>query len=307
MTASGGTSYDWNTGSTATAITVNPTENTDYSVIATDANGCTDTHQITVTVHSNPTANISGNLDICADESTTLTASGGVSYLWDTGSTNAAITVSPTSTTSYMVTVTDANGCTNTHQVTVNVGTGANCCVTVVSIEYENNDALPPCVTADNYIKAGDYGEGSTIVQNEQSVQFTAGNYISFDPGFSVESGGVLNAQVIPIAPPAANETETLKTALDISPISNKETQLLISPNPFTTSTSATYQLFAEAVVSLSVYDLVGKKVELLLSNQSQIEGKYKVSFESCNLKPGVYLCVLEIDGERRVSKLLKQ
>ncbi|MFK7903699.1 MAG: PKD domain-containing protein, partial [Chitinophagales bacterium] len=307
LTASGGTSYDWNTGSNATAINVTPTEDTDYSVIATDANGCTDTHQITVTVHDNPTANISGTLDICADESTTLTASGGVSYSWNTGSTNAAITVSPTSNTNYIVTAMDENGCTDTHEVTVSVGTGENCCVTVVSIEYENNNALPPCVTADDYIKAGDYGAGSTIVQSNQAVQFTAGNYISFDPGFSVESGGVLNAKITAVVPPLANETQTLKTALDIDVTSNKDTQLLISPNPFTTSTSATHQLFAEAVVSLSVYDLAGKKVELLLNNQNQIEGKYKVSFESCNLKPGVYLCVLEIDGERRVSKLLKQ
>ena len=51
-----------------------------------------------------------------------LTAAGGTSYVWNTSETSAAISVSPTSPTSYFVTVTDANGCTGTatQSMTVN-------------------------------------------------------------------------------------------------------------------------------------------------------------------------------------------
>ena len=76
---------------------------------------------ITYTILTPPTANISGNTNICGGESTTLTASGGTSYLWSTGATTSSINVSPFTTTQYCVTVTDANGCTDQTCATVNV------------------------------------------------------------------------------------------------------------------------------------------------------------------------------------------
>ncbi|MEZ4888155.1 MAG: PKD domain-containing protein [Chitinophagales bacterium] len=308
LTASGGGSYLWNTGSNNAAINVSPTQNTSYSVVVTDANGCTDSQQVSVNVNAAPTANIAGNLDICENESTTLTASGGGSYLWNTGSNNAAITVSPTQNTSYSVIVTNANGCTDSQQVSVNVGTGTNCCETVVSIEYENTNALPPCVTASDYITAGNYGAGNTVIGSSQQVHFSAGNYISFDPGFSVEQGGVLSTTITTIPTTTSpNEAANLKKELDTNTLSNHLTQLWIYPNPFADATTVTYQLFEEAEVSLNIYDMAGKKVESLINLQGQVEGTYKVRFESCNLQQGVYLCVLEVDGERKMSKLLKQ
>ena len=52
-----------------------------------------------------PPATITGDNDICAGESTQLTASPGTSYLWNTGATTQIINVSPTSNTTYSVTV----------------------------------------------------------------------------------------------------------------------------------------------------------------------------------------------------------
>ncbi|MEK7257470.1 MAG: MopE-related protein, partial [Bacteroidota bacterium] len=109
LTASGGTSYSWSTGATTAAITVSNSET--YIVTATDANGCNDTENQVVTVHPLPTANISGASSICTGETITLTASGGISFLWSTGATTASISVSATGT--YSVTATDANGCTD--------------------------------------------------------------------------------------------------------------------------------------------------------------------------------------------------
>lgn len=60
---------------------------------------------------------------ICAGQSTTITATGGGTYLWSPGgATTASITVSPTSTTTYSCTVTPSTGCSKlvTSQVTVN-------------------------------------------------------------------------------------------------------------------------------------------------------------------------------------------
>jgi alpha-tubulin suppressor-like RCC1 family protein len=69
---------------------------------------------------------ITGTTSICQGSSATLTASGGSSYAWSTESTDASITVSPTTTTTYIVTVTDANGCSGTASATVDVKTTPN-------------------------------------------------------------------------------------------------------------------------------------------------------------------------------------
>ena len=123
ITASGGLSYLWNTGATTTSITVAPTVTTVYSVVAATApGGCQGGASTTVTVNPLPAAVISpSQTTVVLGNSTTLTASGGVSYLWSTSATTAAISVAPTTATSFTVLVTDANACTNTASATVNV------------------------------------------------------------------------------------------------------------------------------------------------------------------------------------------
>lgn len=65
----------------------------------------------------------SGATTFCGSGTVTLTANaGGASYLWSPGgATTAAITVSPSSTTTYTVVVTGANGCSSSASQTVTV------------------------------------------------------------------------------------------------------------------------------------------------------------------------------------------
>ncbi|MFZ1619930.1 MAG: hypothetical protein WAT72_04775, partial [Microgenomates group bacterium] len=121
LTASGGTTYTWSNGATTSAITVSPASTTTYNVTVSDANGCQASASVTVTVNPLPTPAISGNTVICSGASTTLTASGGTTYVWSNGASTSAITVSPTSTTTYNVTVADANGCQASTSETVTV------------------------------------------------------------------------------------------------------------------------------------------------------------------------------------------
>ena len=84
----------------------------------------------TITVNPLPTPSIaveetSGAAEddaiICNGASATLTASGGVSYIWSTGATTAGILVSPAATATYTVTVTSADGCTASTTQTITV------------------------------------------------------------------------------------------------------------------------------------------------------------------------------------------
>jgi len=131
LTATGGVSYTWSpaTGLSATTgnvVTASPTTTRTYTVTGTDANGCTNTATVTVTVNPLPTVTINpASASICNGANTTLTASGAVSYVWNDGtsdiSTDPAITVNPSSTTIYTVSGSNANGCVNTRTVTVTI------------------------------------------------------------------------------------------------------------------------------------------------------------------------------------------
>ncbi len=127
LTASGagtGGSYAWSTGAATAATTVSPSTTTTYNVTGTDINGCSNTSSVTVTVNALPSISAGSPVAICIGSSTILTASGagaGGSYAWSTGATTAATTVSPSATTTYNVTGTDVNGCSNTSSVAVTV------------------------------------------------------------------------------------------------------------------------------------------------------------------------------------------
>ncbi|MGQ0827442.1 MAG: gliding motility-associated C-terminal domain-containing protein, partial [Bacteroidota bacterium] len=118
LTATAGGTYAWNTGSTTAAITVSPATNTTYTVLVTT--GCTASASVVVTVQSGLTPTITGTTMICNGSSTTLTANSGGTYVWNDGSTNASLTVSPGSPTSYSVTVTSGL-CSGTASVQVMV------------------------------------------------------------------------------------------------------------------------------------------------------------------------------------------
>ncbi len=131
LSASGATSYTWtpSTGLSCTGCsnpTANPTLTTTYTVTGTDANGCKNDDQVTVTVNPLPIVSAGNDVSICSGSNTTLSATGAVSYTWSpsTGlscTSCASPTANPTTTTTYTVTGTDANGCVNTDQVTVTV------------------------------------------------------------------------------------------------------------------------------------------------------------------------------------------
>ncbi|MES2133242.1 MAG: T9SS type A sorting domain-containing protein [Bacteroidota bacterium] len=82
------------------------------------------TTAVTKTVTVNAAPNVSVNSPtICATQSATLTATGASSYVWSTTATTASISVTPTSTTNYTVTGTDAAGCTAKKIATVVIST----------------------------------------------------------------------------------------------------------------------------------------------------------------------------------------
>ncbi|HMO37797.1 MAG TPA: SBBP repeat-containing protein [Saprospiraceae bacterium] len=110
LMASGGATYSW-TGPNGFSsnqpnpvlTNVNKAAGGDYLVVISDGAGCSTTLALEIAVIESPLVNISGPGPLCAGGSATITATGGSTYLWNTGATTSAITISPETTTTYSV------------------------------------------------------------------------------------------------------------------------------------------------------------------------------------------------------------
>ena len=94
---------------------------------------------------------ITGNTEVCAGQSTTLTAVGGTTYQWSTGESGNSITVSPEATQYYSVTVTNANDCSSSMEVTVTVTN----CGSVTSLTPCTPPSTHPAQTSSTYQNNG--------------------------------------------------------------------------------------------------------------------------------------------------------
>ncbi len=178
-----------------------------------------------------------------------------------------------------------------------------------VTVEYENNNSLPSTTQASNFIRAGNLNNtGNVVVQDNQNVTFQAANYISLEAGFSVETGGIFttllqacNDVQMTQENPSNTDGHAAKTTLE-------EVTAKVYPNPFRETLTVAYVLPRDdSPVTLTLYDLSGKAVQVLINKEVQSAGAYKVNFEPCNLTEGMYLCVLEVAGEMQVVKLVKE
>jgi gliding motility-associated-like protein len=134
VTNASGSTFNWTisggnviNGNGTNAINATWTGNTAALVTVQETNsfGCTGNPvNYNVTVNALPLANAGSNATICNGSTTNLLATGGVSYQWtpSTGLDNPSIAnpiANPTSTTTYIVLVTDVNGCKNSDSVDV--------------------------------------------------------------------------------------------------------------------------------------------------------------------------------------------
>ncbi|MBX3164007.1 MAG: T9SS type A sorting domain-containing protein [Bacteroidetes bacterium] len=126
LLANGATTYTWNNGISSGTISGNtnlfPTSSGSYNIAGSNSYACvSDTSTVYIEVKPSPT--LSFNIPVvCAGKTTTITASGADSYLWNTSNTTSQLVVpSAQSGQTFAVTGYSINGCHSTNIASIAV------------------------------------------------------------------------------------------------------------------------------------------------------------------------------------------
>ena len=126
----GATSYLWTPAANLSCTTcvspvASPTATTVYSVVGI-TNGCSDTTMVTVSVNPLPIITAGPNDSVCKGGSVSLTATGGVTYIWSpatglSATTGATVIATPPAPVNYIIKGTGTNGCVGKGYITVGI------------------------------------------------------------------------------------------------------------------------------------------------------------------------------------------
>jgi hypothetical protein len=315
LTASGGGTYSWSPdGETTAEITVSPTSNTTYTVTVTGSNGCTaQASQLITASKTPPTAAISANRTTvtCTDQSATLTASGGVSYSWSDGSsevgTNAILNVTPTTNTTYTVTVTGANGCTDTESQQVMV-----------------NKTLPSftvCITQPSLCSSTGSVTFNAIGSNLKYSIDNGTNYQTGNSFTNLGSGSVTGFKVLNTAtgcvssaacdtePQCESEEKTARNGVvseqAIELLSKQSERVKAFPNPFSDRIRFSLKSDVSGQASLELYNMMGQKIKTVFQGQIRAGQVQNIEYAVPVHQRSNLLYVFRVGGEVTSGKLI--
>ena len=75
-------------------------------------------------------------------------------------------------------------------------------------------------------------------------------------------------------------------------------------PNPFDPATTLDYDIAVDSNVSITVYDISGQVVEVLVDDY-KFAGEYSITWNAQNYSSGVYFIGMESNGEYFTQKLM--
>jgi gliding motility-associated-like protein len=239
LTATGANTYTWNTGVNTVSISQsNVTANATYTVTGTNTlTSCQNTGVGHIIIRTAPTI-ITNSISICEGVQSVLTASGGSSnsYTWSPGgpSGNATYSVTPSNTTSIIVTGADAHGCVNTNTVTVNPE----------PVFTMANGGICPGAQA---VLTPNPSSGSATTYSWVPLNVTTTNTA---PSVTVQPASTTNYTVISTNSSGCSYTQTASVAVNSTLTINPPTNTLVCSgvtNTLTVSGASSYSWLASA------------------------------------------------------------
>lgn len=242
------------TPSTGPFVTVNPSVTTVYTVVAT-LGICSGSAAISISVNVTPTLNVSTNSGtLCEGSSTTLSANGAATYVWNPGNlTGASVTVSPVSTTVFTLTGAN-NNCQSSATTTLEVFPVPNLIVSVSpSVLCAGNAATLSAAGTNTvaWLPGATFGNSTTIsVSPLVSTVYTASGTNSLGCSSSATVFlNVVNTPTLNVTSSAATVCASSSVTLSANGAANylwmpiNQTGSVVVATP---SISTTYTVFSE-------------------------------------------------------------
>lgn len=242
LTSSAATGNVWSNNQTTATITVSTTGN--YSVTATDANGCASTSApISVNVSNAPAPTISAtSTQACSGDVVTVTSSAADSYLWSSGETTQSIQV--TNTTTVTVTVTNANACNG-------VGQSATTNITFTATPT----AAGSFTTAGNVVTFTNTSTGATSYSWDFG-DFT--NSSAMAPAHAYAANGTYTVVLTAINGNCSN-TATFEIAIEVGMDETQAINFEVYPNPAAEQVLVAFE--NNSTGTLNILDATGRLV----------------------------------------------
>ncbi|HIO71715.1 MAG TPA: PKD domain-containing protein [Flavobacteriales bacterium] len=242
--------YYWDNGPTTTAQQVAPPTTTTYLITVEDANACLGNNTVTITVLDSISIVLDSKI-ICEGDNTTLSAfaSGGTgtpyTWVWNPLFSSETIAVSPSVTTTYNVTVTDANNCSTpaTAMTTVTVNPRpdpsfvAGCYPDAFITQFNNGSTIDAPGTINGY--TWDFGDPATGPHNTSSLQnpthdFSTAGMFTVTLTVISDQNCQSSIQQLVMAPPVADFTVTPLETSELNPtITISDNSTFTDPSTF--------------------------------------------------------------------------
>jgi hypothetical protein len=162
---------------------------------------------------------------------------------------------------------------------------------------YCSNSAFSTTITVPVTIKPND----SLVVP----VIFTPAQDSSFSVSFNVRCFGMVNGSQDMIARQVILSVSAESLASVKNNVQPEQYQLYQNyPNPFNPGTIINYQIPISGIVTLKVYDVLGREIKTLV-NGFKSRGNYSVNFNAGSLSSGVYFYQLKSGGYSSIKKMV--
>lgn len=291
LEAKGGASYNWGIyGTDSISKPIVASRTSSYTVTVTSAEKCQVVANVLLEVQPKPQAQVN-SIVLCKGVSGKLEASGGSSYKWSTAETDSIISVSPSSTTNYMVEVSSKAGCKDTVY-------GLATVIPPREINFKSPVHFYDCPNLPVTMIATPVGgvfSGKNVEQNIFRPQGLEGTititYTIIEP--------INNCKEIDTI-----EVMIKKCSSSISQI-NEALEVNVYPNPFKDRLTISMRSDENSDAQISLYDFSGRKV--VVKNQRILVGENKIELNDLNTSIGVYFLEIETEKINRQFKLVKE
>jgi hypothetical protein len=289
ITASGAATYLWSNGATGSSIVVTPPSGGVYSVIGTNAGGCSSSPVVqNITVKPTPAVTILAlpSTTVCEGSTLNLNGSGASTYTWvNTNSNNTGINITVTASTTYTLLGASSNGCVGNATQLITMNSKPQ-----VAIAATNTNVCLGDVTTLN-------GTGAVNFQWSSPSSFLQGNPVTVSPNANtsytatgIDANGCSNTAVINFV---------VSQCVGINNITASNSGIKVYPNP--NNGEFTVELNNNSNKTVSVLDVTGR---VILTSTTSDD---KVNFNINKFAAGIYYVKIQSINATEVLKVVKQ